>query len=236
MVDIIKSQLENSGEIKDISALARKRTEELLPYGMKILFAKKSVDTDLPRFFVHDGGNNSLFYRGCNEACSFCKEAGHWKSTCSQIEIKRNLNNSKKVTQKIKPNETVAKLAESITTGKFDTDQTPIENTSKPIRTVDFGTDFGLPMSSNKLHKDVLHVSLEKDHKKLFEKISENKNKNKNSSNISGKSNIANLITLKSDSAKNIIPIFPMIGAGDSIEKNSVPSSYVPVFSDVNED
>ncbi|OMJ11468.1 hypothetical protein AYI69_g9815 [Smittium culicis] len=27
-----------------------------------------------------------------------------------------------------------------------------------------------------------------------------------------------------------------MIGAGDSIEKNSVPSSYVPVFSNVNED
>ncbi|OMJ22010.1 hypothetical protein AYI69_g5576 [Smittium culicis] len=121
-----------------------------------------------------------------------------------------------------------------ITAGKIDTDQTPIENTSKPIRSVDFGTDFGLPISSNELHKDVLHVSLEKDHKKLPEKISENINKN--SSNISGKLNIANLITLKSDSAKNVIPIFQMIGAGDSIKKNTVPNSYVSVFSDVNED
>ncbi|OMJ28305.1 hypothetical protein AYI69_g2221, partial [Smittium culicis] len=109
MIEIIKSQLENCGEIKDISALARKGTGEFLPYGMKILFAKKSVDTDLPSFFLHDGGKINLFYRGC-------KEAGHWKSACPQIEKKKNLNNSKKVTQKTKPNEAVAKLAESITT------------------------------------------------------------------------------------------------------------------------
>ncbi|OMJ12137.1 hypothetical protein AYI69_g9543 [Smittium culicis] len=126
MIDIIESQLENCGEIKDISALARKGTGEFLPYGMKIFFAKKSVDTYLPSFFVHDGGKINLFYRG----------------------KKKKFNISKKVKQKIKPYETVAKLTESIMGGKIDTDKTPIENTRKPIRSVDFGTDFGLPMSS----------------------------------------------------------------------------------------
>ncbi|OMJ15330.1 hypothetical protein AYI70_g7342 [Smittium culicis] len=87
-VDIIKIISKNSGEIKDISALARKGTGDFLPYGMKILFEKKSVDTDLSSFFVHDGGKIDLFYRGCKEACSFCKEEGHWKSACIQIEKK----------------------------------------------------------------------------------------------------------------------------------------------------
>ncbi|OMJ14844.1 hypothetical protein AYI70_g7641 [Smittium culicis] len=54
MIDIIKSQLENSGEIKDISTLARKGTGEFLPYCMKILFKKKSVDTDLSILFFRD--------------------------------------------------------------------------------------------------------------------------------------------------------------------------------------
>ncbi|OMJ24428.1 hypothetical protein AYI70_g1588 [Smittium culicis] len=89
MIYIIKIQLENSGEIKDISALSRKRTEEFLPYGKKILFAKKSIDTDLPSLFAHEGGDINLFYRGCKEACSFCKEDGYWKSAYPQLEKKR---------------------------------------------------------------------------------------------------------------------------------------------------
>ncbi|OMJ22566.1 hypothetical protein AYI70_g2807 [Smittium culicis] len=75
--------------------------------------------------------------------------------------------------------------------GKIDTDQTPSENISKPIRTVDFGTDLGYPIRSNMLHKDVHHVFQEKE------------------------PGNANLITLKSDSTNAINVFFIMADAGE---------------------
>ncbi|OMJ09461.1 hypothetical protein AYI69_g10650 [Smittium culicis] len=51
------------------------------------------MEDDLPSFLDHKNGKINIFYKRCKEACSYCKEAGHWKSECLKIKknaIKRN--------------------------------------------------------------------------------------------------------------------------------------------------
>ncbi|OMJ15937.1 hypothetical protein AYI70_g6928 [Smittium culicis] len=80
LLNLIKDTLEPISGIIDISALRRKGLTEFLPYGVKILLRKKSVDTIIPSFLDYEYGKINIFYRGCKEACSYCKQEGHWKS------------------------------------------------------------------------------------------------------------------------------------------------------------
>ncbi|OMJ07252.1 hypothetical protein AYI69_g11516, partial [Smittium culicis] len=43
----------------------------------------------------YEYGRINIFYRGCKEACSYCKQEGHWKSNCEFLKSK-NKKNSKK--------------------------------------------------------------------------------------------------------------------------------------------
>ncbi|OMJ28397.1 hypothetical protein AYI69_g2133 [Smittium culicis] len=67
MVKLIFKELGTWCEIKDISAWRRFDNNQCLPYGMKVL--------------------------GCKEDCSYCKEAGHWKSDC--FKTKKNITKKK---------------------------------------------------------------------------------------------------------------------------------------------
>ncbi|OMJ26652.1 hypothetical protein AYI69_g3935 [Smittium culicis] len=60
---------------------------------MKILVKKITPDAELPLFLEHDTGLVNLFYKGCKEACSYCKGVGHWKSDC---EVLNKIINEKK--------------------------------------------------------------------------------------------------------------------------------------------
>ncbi|OMJ16074.1 hypothetical protein AYI69_g7973 [Smittium culicis] len=109
MIKLIKEQLLPLGTIDDVSAWAKKGTNEFLTYGMKVLFRKSTPETEIPSFLVHPEGRIGLFYKGCVEACSFCKKVGHWKSACPDIELKeiekinrKKLSNQKKAEQKLK--------------------------------------------------------------------------------------------------------------------------------------
>ncbi|OMJ26438.1 hypothetical protein AYI70_g148 [Smittium culicis] len=68
LLDLIK-ETEPISEIIDISAL-------FLDYGYERI---------------------NIFYRGCKEVCSYCKEEGHWKSSC-EILLSRKNKSSKKIT------------------------------------------------------------------------------------------------------------------------------------------
>ncbi|OMJ15187.1 hypothetical protein AYI70_g7431 [Smittium culicis] len=52
---------------------------------MKILAKKITPDVELPLFLEHDTGLVNLSYKGCKEACSYCKGVGHWKSDCEVL-------------------------------------------------------------------------------------------------------------------------------------------------------
>ncbi|OMJ16699.1 hypothetical protein AYI69_g7728 [Smittium culicis] len=76
---------------------------------MKVLFRKSTPETAIPSFLVHPEGRIGLFYKGCVEACSFCKKVGHWKSVCPDIELKdiekfnrKKIANQKKAELKLK--------------------------------------------------------------------------------------------------------------------------------------
>ncbi|OMJ24941.1 hypothetical protein AYI70_g1242 [Smittium culicis] len=76
-----------------ISAWRRFDNNQYLPYGIKVLVKKNSMEVDLPSFLDHENVKINIFYKGCKEACSYCKEAGHWKSECHKIkknQIKKN--------------------------------------------------------------------------------------------------------------------------------------------------
>ncbi|OMJ13193.1 hypothetical protein AYI69_g9097 [Smittium culicis] len=109
MIKLIKEQLLPLGTIDDVSAWAQKGTNAFIPFGMKVLFRKSTPETEIPSFLVHPEGRIGLFYKGCVEACSFCKKVGHWKSACPDIELKeiekinrKNIANQKKAEQKLK--------------------------------------------------------------------------------------------------------------------------------------
>ncbi|OMJ10671.1 hypothetical protein AYI69_g10151, partial [Smittium culicis] len=71
MIELVTKQLKQLGEIKDISALCNKYRNEYIPYGMKVLFRKNTIETELPLFLDHKYGRINIFYRGCKEACSY---------------------------------------------------------------------------------------------------------------------------------------------------------------------
>ncbi|OMJ15457.1 hypothetical protein AYI70_g7256 [Smittium culicis] len=80
-------------EIKDISAWRRFDNNQYLPYGIKMFVKKNNMEVDLPSFLDYENGKINIFYKGCKEACSYCKEARHWKSECHKIkknQIKKN--------------------------------------------------------------------------------------------------------------------------------------------------
>ncbi|OMJ19074.1 hypothetical protein AYI69_g6768 [Smittium culicis] len=77
----------------DISAWRRFDNNQYIPHGIKALVKKNNIEDDLPSFIDHENGKINIFYKGCKEACSYCKEAEHWKSECLKIKknsIKRN--------------------------------------------------------------------------------------------------------------------------------------------------
>ncbi|OMJ16588.1 hypothetical protein AYI70_g6496 [Smittium culicis] len=96
LLDLIKETIEPISEIIDISALCRKGLTEFLSYGVKILLRKKSADTIIPSFLDYEYGKINIFYRGCKEACSYCKQEGHWKSNCESLKSKSRKNPKKK--------------------------------------------------------------------------------------------------------------------------------------------
>ncbi|OMJ21330.1 hypothetical protein AYI70_g3549 [Smittium culicis] len=97
LLDLIKETIEPISEIIDISALCRKGLTEFPPYGVKILLKKKTAETIIPSFIDYGYGRINIFYIGCKEACSYCKQEGHWKSGC-WILLGRKNKSSKKIT------------------------------------------------------------------------------------------------------------------------------------------
>ncbi|OMJ30016.1 hypothetical protein AYI69_g447, partial [Smittium culicis] len=93
MIELVTKQLKPLGKIKDISALCNKYINEYIPYGMKVLLRKNTIETELPLFLDHEDGRINIFYRGCKEACSYCKKDGHWKSECPTL---KNITSKKK--------------------------------------------------------------------------------------------------------------------------------------------
>ncbi|OMJ20948.1 hypothetical protein AYI70_g3776 [Smittium culicis] len=93
MIELVTKQLKPLGEIKDICSLCNKYRNEYIPYGMKVLLRKNTIDTELPLFLDHKDGRINIFYRGCKEACSYCKKDGHKKSECQTL---KNITNKKK--------------------------------------------------------------------------------------------------------------------------------------------
>ncbi|OMJ14751.1 hypothetical protein AYI69_g8460 [Smittium culicis] len=121
LLDLIKNTLEPISEIIDISALCRKGLTEFLPYGVKILLKKKTAETIIPSFLDYEYGRINIFYRGCKEACSYCKQEKHWKSNCEFLK-----NKSRKSTKKAQ-NKTIDQTDDQ----NKDTDKADIEPTGQ---------------------------------------------------------------------------------------------------------
>ncbi|OMJ20481.1 hypothetical protein AYI70_g4085, partial [Smittium culicis] len=102
MTKLILKELGSWCEIKDISALRRFDNNQYLPYGIKVLVKKNNMKVDLPSFLDHENGKINIFYKGCKEACSYCKEAGHWKSECHKIKKNQIKKNARENMQKLK--------------------------------------------------------------------------------------------------------------------------------------
>ncbi|OMJ16861.1 hypothetical protein AYI70_g6330 [Smittium culicis] len=111
LLDLIKDTLEPISEIIDISALCRKGLTEFLPYGVKILLRKKTTDTIIPSLLDYEYGKINIFYRGCKEACSYCKQEGHWKSKCEFLKNKSTKSNKNLQISKIYQTDNQAKGA-----------------------------------------------------------------------------------------------------------------------------
>ncbi|OMJ23946.1 hypothetical protein AYI70_g1914 [Smittium culicis] len=60
------------------------------------------MEVDLPSFLDHENGKINIFYKGCKEACSYCKEAGHWKSECHKIKKNQIKKNARDNMQKLR--------------------------------------------------------------------------------------------------------------------------------------
>ncbi|PVU86198.1 hypothetical protein BB560_006796 [Smittium megazygosporum] len=72
----------------------------MVPFGMKILFAKSS-EKDMPNFIKVQKSRVGMFWRGCTPSCNYCKKYGHWKSECPEI-LQKN-QNKKSQKQKTQP-------------------------------------------------------------------------------------------------------------------------------------
>ncbi|OMJ09900.1 hypothetical protein AYI70_g10658 [Smittium culicis] len=102
MAKLILKELGPWCEIKDISAWRRFDNNQYLPYGIKVLVKKNNMEVDLPSFLDHENGKINIFYKGCKEACSYFKEAGHWKSECHKIKKNQIKKNARESMQKLK--------------------------------------------------------------------------------------------------------------------------------------
>ncbi|OMJ13250.1 hypothetical protein AYI69_g9067 [Smittium culicis] len=95
--DIMTVNIPNFKEIsitKMVHALCNKDRNECIPYGMKVLLRKNTIDTKLTLFLDHEDGRIIIFYRGFKEVCSYCKKDIHWKSECSAL---KNIASKKKI-------------------------------------------------------------------------------------------------------------------------------------------
>ncbi|OMJ15550.1 hypothetical protein AYI70_g7199 [Smittium culicis] len=68
---------------------------------MKILVKKITPDVELRLFLEHDTGLANLFYKGCKEACSYCKGLGHRKSDFEVLNKILNETKAKKSANKM---------------------------------------------------------------------------------------------------------------------------------------
>ncbi|PVU99277.1 hypothetical protein BB560_005532 [Smittium megazygosporum] len=82
--------LSKYGTVKDASARFVRGTSTMVPFGMKILFAKNS-EKDMPNFIKVQKSRVGMFWRGCTPSCNYCKKYGHWKSECPEI-LQKNQN------------------------------------------------------------------------------------------------------------------------------------------------
>ncbi|OMJ27545.1 hypothetical protein AYI69_g3018 [Smittium culicis] len=73
---LARKELKPLVEINDISALCNKVRNEYIPFGMKVLLRKNTIETELPLFLDHEDGLINILYRGFKEACGYCKKGG----------------------------------------------------------------------------------------------------------------------------------------------------------------
>ncbi|PVU85371.1 hypothetical protein BB560_007038, partial [Smittium megazygosporum] len=64
--------LSKYGTLKDASARFVRGTSTMVPFGMKILFAKSS-EKDMPNFIKVKKSRVGMFWRGCTPSCNYCK-------------------------------------------------------------------------------------------------------------------------------------------------------------------
>ncbi|PVV03548.1 hypothetical protein BB560_001965 [Smittium megazygosporum] len=65
--------LSKYGTVKDASARFVRGTSTMVPFGMKILFAKSS-EKDMPNFIKVQKSRVGMFWRGCTPSCNYCKK------------------------------------------------------------------------------------------------------------------------------------------------------------------
>ncbi|PVV04411.1 hypothetical protein BB560_001096, partial [Smittium megazygosporum] len=99
--------LSKYGTVKDASARFVRGTSTMVPFGMKILFAKSS-EKDMPNFIKVQKSRVGMFWRGCTPSCNYCKKYGHWKSECPEI-LQKN-QNKKSQKQKTQPKNMTTKI------------------------------------------------------------------------------------------------------------------------------
>ncbi|OMJ15325.1 hypothetical protein AYI69_g8230 [Smittium culicis] len=97
IIKLIKKELEAYGTIKDISAWSKKGRFEFLPSKMMVLFIKNDIRAEIPNFLEHENGKICMFYKGCQQICSYCKKSGHWKSECPELKNKISEKNLRKL-------------------------------------------------------------------------------------------------------------------------------------------
>ncbi|PVU87994.1 hypothetical protein BB561_006086 [Smittium simulii] len=83
--------------------ILNKNNDKFHTFGVKFLFKKTIYSFEIPTFLEIDKFVLALTYRGCKPVCTFCKQQGHWKSDCPELEkFKQNkLKNTKKIAKAI---------------------------------------------------------------------------------------------------------------------------------------
>ncbi|OMJ07471.1 hypothetical protein AYI70_g11781 [Smittium culicis] len=109
---------------------------------VKILLKKKTAESIIPSFLDYEYGRINIFYRGCKEACSYCKQEGHGKSGCEILSGRKNkfskkiTNSEENITTKANSSEFKAedKVIESPDAESTVTDTIESDNISPPVR------------------------------------------------------------------------------------------------------
>ncbi|OMJ22872.1 hypothetical protein AYI70_g2594 [Smittium culicis] len=111
-------------------------------YLKQCLGGSFAAETIIPSFLEYERGRINIFYRGCKEACSYCKQEGHCKSGC-EILLGRKNEFSKKITTSEENIKTKAnssefkvedKVIESPDAESTGTDTIESDNISLPVR------------------------------------------------------------------------------------------------------